>query len=66
MSGTDMKGRKAPITLIPIDGQSADAGMCIDGICALPEADPQELEAKATAPIQPSTKADADHSAETD
>lgn len=63
MSGTDMKRRKGPITLIPIVGQFADAGMCIDGICALPEAGPQELDAKATAPIQPSTKTEADHSA---
>lgn len=37
MSKTEAKKHEAPFSLIPFDGQSADAGLCVDGICALPE-----------------------------
>lgn len=38
MSKTELSmQRGARVNLIPIDGQSEDAGLCVDGVCALPE-----------------------------
>lgn len=44
MSSNELKTYMAPFGLIPITEQSTDVGLCVDGICAVPQPASREPE----------------------